>query len=153
MVAKRYVNVHVSVRAPRERNVAAQELAIQNSLNSATLWGGVGGGKIRHCSQKDPHELARAVNQVASQQDLSAHEIGLASDTDHKRRSAETETQPRSEFTGGCVSVAATPPPDGRRLARPTVRDDALLAEDLIHRTRQARGGLCGASQSHGLWP
>jgi hypothetical protein len=32
------------VRCPPPRNVAAQEFAITNSLKSATLWGGVGGG-------------------------------------------------------------------------------------------------------------
>ncbi len=29
-------------------------------------------------------------------------------------------------------------------MARPTVRHDAILAQDLIHHTRQARGGLLG---------
>ena len=31
---------------PPPRNVAAKELAITNSLKSATLWGGVGGGAV-----------------------------------------------------------------------------------------------------------
>ena len=49
-----------------------------------------------------------------------------------------SETQPHSEFTGGSVSVAATTRQDGTQLARPTVRHDALLAQDLIHRTSKA---------------
>ena len=31
--------------------------------------------------------------------------IGLASDADYHRRSAETETQPRSDFTGGSLDA------------------------------------------------
>jgi hypothetical protein len=38
------VTVHGSVRAPPPRNIAAKELAMTNSLEAATLWGGVGGG-------------------------------------------------------------------------------------------------------------
>jgi hypothetical protein len=32
---------------PSPRNVAAKELAMTDSLKSATLWGGVGGGETR----------------------------------------------------------------------------------------------------------
>ena len=48
------VTVHGSVRAPRERNVAAKEPAITNSLKSATLWGGVGGW-LFYTSRTRPH--------------------------------------------------------------------------------------------------
>jgi hypothetical protein len=49
------VTVHGSERAPRERNVAAEELAVTNSLKSATLWGGVGGGEIRQTALFPPN--------------------------------------------------------------------------------------------------
>ena len=87
---------------------------------------------LAHCQR--PHELVSSGESGRQlKDDLSAHENGLASDTDHKRRSAETETQPRSELTRGSVSVAATTRQNGRRWARPTVCHDALLAQDLIH--------------------
>ena len=82
---------------------------------------------------QDPHELVscgESGHQLKG--GLSAHEIGLASDVDHKRRPAETETKPRSELTGGWVSVAATTRQYARRLARPTVRHDTLLAEEMM---------------------
>ena len=39
---------------PPPRNVAAQELAITDSLKSATLWGGVGGGETRQITVSRP---------------------------------------------------------------------------------------------------
>ena len=41
------VTVHGSVRAPPPRNVAAEDFDGTDSLKSATLWGGVGGGETR----------------------------------------------------------------------------------------------------------
>jgi 5-histidylcysteine sulfoxide synthase/putative 4-mercaptohistidine N1-methyltranferase len=42
------------VRAPRERNVAAKELAITDSLKWETLWGGFGGGETRRTALFSP---------------------------------------------------------------------------------------------------
>ncbi len=39
---------------PPPRNVAAKELAITDSLKSATLWGGVGGGETRQITVSRP---------------------------------------------------------------------------------------------------
>ena len=39
---------------PPPRNVAAKEFAVTNSLKSATLWGGVGGGETRQIAVPRP---------------------------------------------------------------------------------------------------
>jgi ribosome-binding protein aMBF1 (putative translation factor) len=63
--------------------------------------------------------------------------IGLASDADYHRRFAETERQPRSDFTGGSLYARGKHGPK-KRLRRPAMVHDAL-DQALIHRASRAR--------------
>ena len=50
------VTVHGSERAPPPRNVAVKEVSMTDTLKSATLWGGVGGGETRQIAVPRPSD-------------------------------------------------------------------------------------------------